>query len=313
MMAAVVDVRSCLDIFAGWPRRYVYWKEKTWLTGPSLAERVDIERLIRERSPVGVWQCYGESVERDCTMRDVVVFELDGGGCDSLRCLLNMYGPALRRASRLLAPYKPLVWYNGGKSIYYIILIEPAPADYSLKPEWRGMVKLLGMDSSMITPRHSFRLPCTPHQKTKRYGVWLDPTTLKPIDAPALPPSRINSYAFLEPPLPPKPARWAIKQQAKPNGGFNVLEAVRELVESSPKLRTDCRKRLAAFIGGMCAALNKAWEECLDYMHSLPIDWAREHERYAKYYYEGAKAGRSKFSFRNLVEGDVWYSVKECL
>jgi len=310
-MMAATSVETCLGILQGWPRRYTYWKEKTWLTGPSLAERVDIERLIREKTPVGVWQCYGESVERDCTMRDVIVFELDGEGCGDLRCLLDKYGSTLRRVSRLLAPYRPLAWYNGGKSIYYLVIIEPAPADYVLKPEWREMVRLLGMDSSMITPRHSFRLPCTPHQKTKRYGVWLDSITLKPLREQPSPIKRVNPHVFLEP--PPRATRQGSFKPSSKKGEFNVFDAVRELVEASPRLKTDCRKRLAMFIGGMCATLGMSQEECLGYMRSLPIVWTEEHMRLAKYSYERSKAGKSKFSFKSLVEGGRWYSITDCL
>jgi len=307
---AITDV--CLDIFAGWPRRYTYWGGKSWLTGKLLATREDIERLIRRREPVGVWQCYAEG-EDVCAKRDVVVFELDGKDCSNLACIRERYGDVLRRVSKFLAPYNPLAWWNGNKSIYWLVPIEPAPATYILRPEWVELVRAIGMDVSMHTPKHSFRLPCTPHQSTGKLSVWLDPATLKPAKEPKFTPTRANPFYFLEPPPPPKPARRAVKPQAKPSDGYNVLEAVRQLVETSPRLKTDCRKRLAAFIGGMCAILGMSLDDCLDYMHSLGVEWGREHERYARYYYERAKEGKSKFSFRNLVDGDTWYSVKECL
>jgi len=312
MTAQIAITNVCLDVLYGWPRRYTYWGGKSWLTGKLLATREDIERLIRRREPVGVWQCYAADGD-DCAYRDVVVFEFDAEECNTLQCILEMYGGVLRRVAKILSQYKPLVWWNGNKSIYWLIAIEPVDANYVLRPEWIELVKALGMDTSMLTPRHSFRLPCTPHQATGKLSVWLDPVTLKPFKSPTLPPERESPFTFLEPPPPPKPARRAVKPQAKPSGGYNVLEAVRQLVETSPKLRTDCRKRLAAFIGGMCAILGMSLDDCLDYMHSLGVEWSREHERYAQYYYERGKEGKSKFSFKNLIESDVWYSVKECL
>jgi len=304
-------MNPCLDIFAGWPRRYTYWRDGSWRTGRSLANRQDIEEKIRKRGPVGVWQCYGTDEVNDCIKRDVIVFELDTE-CNSLQCIRERYNTTLAKVSRFLKPYGPLVWWNGNKSVYWLIAIEPVDANYVLRPEWAELVKILEMDTSMLTSRHSFRLPCTPHPKTGRLSVWLDPATYKPIKTPQLPPTRVNSFYFLEPPQP-KPAPRVTKQQAKSNNGFNVLEAVKTLVETSPRLRQDCRKRLAAFIGGMCATLDMTWEECQEYMHSLGVEWTREHEWYAKYYYERSKEGKSKFSFKSLIESDVWYSVKACL
>jgi len=311
MTTQIAITNVCLDALYGWPRRYTYWGGKSWLTGKLLATREDIEKLTRKREPVGVWQCYAEG-EDVCAKRDVVVFEYDSKDCNNLACIKERYGNVLRKISNSLAPYSPLTWWNGNKSVYWLVLIEPAPASYVLRPEWLELVRALGMDTSMTTPKHSFRLPCTPHQTTGKPSVWLDPVTFKPIKEPKLPPSRVNPYYFLEPPPPPKPKR-APQRTGKSGGGFNVLEAVRQLVETSPKLRADCRKRLAAFIGGMCAVLEMSLDECLDYMHSLPVEWTKEHERYTKYYYEGAREGKSKFSFRNLITSDVWYSVKECL
>jgi len=311
-MTQVAILNVCLDALYGWPRRYTYWGGKSWLTGRLPATREDIERLIRRREPVGVWQCYAEGGDA-CAKRDVVVFELDGKGCSDLACIREQYGNVIKRVAKVLAQYKPLAWWNGGKSIYWLVPIRPIDTSYVLRHEWVELVKALAMDTSMLIPKHSFRLPCTPHQVTGKHSVWLDPATLKPIKTPTLPPDRESPFTFLEPPPPPKPARRVVKPQAKPSSGYNVLEAVRQLVETSPRLKSDCRKRLAAFIGGMCATLNKTWEECLDYLHSLPVEWGREHERYARYYYERSRESKSKFSFRNLVEGDVWYSVKECL
>jgi len=312
-MMAVARVGPCIDMLYGWPRRYTYWGGKTWLTGKLLATREDIERVVRRREPVGVWQCYAEG-GNDCAYRDVVVFEFDAKGCDgALKCIGERYGETLRKVAKILSQYKPLVWWNGNKSIYWAVPIKPVEASYVPRPEWVEFVKVMGMDSSMLTPKHSFRLPCTPHQVTGRVSTWLDPSTLKPTKTPQLRDERESPFTFLEPPPPPKPKRVAVSQRRSGGEGFNVLEAVRELVESSPKLQKDCRKRLAAFIGGMCATLEKPVEECLEYMRSLPVEWAKEHERLMAYYYGRVKEGKSKFSFKSLVEGGKWYSVVECL
>jgi len=311
-MMAAVKLNPCIDVLYGWPRRYTYWGGKTWLTGKLLATREDVERLIRRREPMGVWQCYAEG-GNDCAYRDVVVFEFDAKGCDSLQCILEQYGEELRRVAKILSQYKPLTWWNGNKSIYWAVPIRPVDASYVPRPEWVELVKAAGMDVSMLTPKHSFRLPCTPHQATGRFSTWLDPSTLKPVKTPQLRGERESPFTFLEPPPPPKPRRVEPRTGGAKSGSFNVLEAVRELVESSPKLQHDCRKRLAAFIGGMCAALGKAVEECLEYMRSLPVEWAKEHERFMAYYYGRVKEGKSKFSFKSLVEGGRWYSITDCL
>jgi len=310
MQDAVTNV--CLDVLAGWPRRYTYWGGKTWLTGKLFATKEDVERLIRRKEPVGVWQCYVAD-SNDCAYRDVVVFEVDSSGCDSLECIKERYSHVLRRLSNILAQYRPLTWYNGGKSLYWLIPIKPVDASYVFRQEWVDLVKSLELDASMLTPKHSFRLPCTPHQTTGRPSVWLDPATLKPIKAPQLPPARESPFTFLEPPPPPKPRHARLKPHVKTGKGFNVLEAVRQLTEASPRLRQDCRKRLAAFIGGSCAALGKSVEECLDYARSLPVEWTREHERLITYFYGRTKEGKSRFSFKGLIEGGKWYSITDCL
>jgi len=306
-------MKLCLDILIGWPRRYTYWRGSTWLTGRALAQRDEVEEQIRQRKPVGVWQCYGTDEVNDCVKRDVVVFELDARECSNLQCIRERYCSLLAKVAKYLKPYRPLVWWNGNKSIYWAMPIEPVDANYVLRPEWSELVKALEMDTSMISPRHSFRLPCTPHPKTGKLSVWLDPATYKPIKAPTPPPARVNPYYFLEPPPPPKPRRTESKSRSMKSEGFNVLEAVRELVESSPKLQHDCRKRLAAYIGGMCVTLGKSVEECLEYARSLPVEWTKEHERLIVYYYNRARDGKSVFSFRGLIEGGRWYSVVDCL
>ena len=191
----------CVEMFAGWPRPWTYWRREkgTWRVSKWLLSKQEAVWRAKRGEPVGVWQCYKEG-GNNCAKRDVVTFKLDARECQDLGCVLARYKTQLTMLAQLLEKYKPLTWYDGGKSVYFVVLIQPVDAEWRMKPEWgEGLVNTLGLDVGKKSARHGILLPCSPHPETGRVATWLDPLTLEPAPPPKALPPRVDPRIFLSP------------------------------------------------------------------------------------------------------------------
>jgi len=308
MMAARIDkaVETCLSLFAGWPRRYNYWNGSTWLTDRAVVAREEAVEMVKRRLPIGIYKCFKDG-ESDCAYRDVVVFELDVAGCENMQCVVERARPTVGELLVYLSSYPRVVWYNGHKSIYVAIPIEAVDARYPIQREWVVLAKDLGLDVTQLVSTSAFRLPCVPHQKTGRLGVFLD-DDLKPLKEPPAVARRANPFSFVTPGCARPAPRRRQSQDA------NLLDKIKKLVEEHPRLREDCRLRLAVFIAYACASEGLSLEECLKFAEGLGARWERRHLReLERRYAHFAAVGDAKLSYKVLVSGNAWYSVAECL
>jgi len=189
----------CIEMFAGWPRPWTFWwkKKEAWFVSKRLLSKQEAVWRAKRGEPVGVWQCFAAG-GNNCAYRDVIAFKLDARECLSLECVLAQYKTQLAMLAQLLEKYKPLVWYDGGKSVYFVVLIQPVDADWQMKPEWgEGLVNTLGLDVGKKSARHGILLPCTPHPQTGRTATWLDHRTLEPVPPPNALPPRVDPRIFL--------------------------------------------------------------------------------------------------------------------
>jgi len=308
MMATTLDrtVEACLSLYAGWPRRYNYWSGTTWLTSPTEASRVGVEEMIRRRLPIGLYKCY-KAGDNPCAYRDVVVFELDSKKCSSLGCIVNKEGPTITELLGYLSSYPHVQWYNGNKSVYIAIPIEPVDAKYTIRREWIQLAKELMLDTSQLVSTSAFKLPCVPHQHTGRLGVYLD-ENLKPLKEPPMLTRRANPFSFVSPSYM-KPASPRRKQEEE----TNLLDKIKKLVTEHPRLREDCRTRLAVFIAYACVAEGLSLEECLKFAEGLGVSWASRHLQELERRYAYFAAVDVELSFKTFTGGNAWYSVAECL
>jgi len=302
-----IAVEACLSMYKGWSRRYNYWSGSTWLTDKTAITREEVAEMIRRRLSIGLYKCFKEG-GNDCALRDVVAFELDVKGCESLWCVVEKAGPTVSELLSYLGGYPYVVWYNGHKSIYVTVPVEPVDARYPIRREWVVVAKDLGLDVSQLVSASAFRLPCTPHQRTGRPGVFLD-DSLKPLKEPPVVTRRANPFSFVSPSYM-KPASPRRKQEDE----SDLLDKIKKLVEEYPKLREDCRTRLAVYVAYACASSGLSLEECLKYASELNVKWENRHlreleRRYAYF----AAVGDVELSFKVLTRGNSWYSVTECI
>ncbi|GGI78314.1 hypothetical protein [Vulcanisaeta souniana] len=177
-------VTQFLDSLTWGYRRYNYWAGNTWLTGKLPINRDDAIKLVRGGEVIGVWQCFGYDVSEPCILRDILVFEADVSECEgreSLDCVLN-WARSNMDVLRPVLSYGPVLYWNGGKSLYIIIYFtNPVPADYVLRDEWVEFSKAIGFDMQETQARHAIRVLGTRHHRTNKIGTLLD-TNLKPIN-----------------------------------------------------------------------------------------------------------------------------------
>jgi len=308
MMAATLDktIEACLSLYAEWPRRYNYWGGTTWLTDKLAVTREEVVELIKRRLPIGIYKCYKEG-ENDCALRDVIVFETDVTGCENLQCAVEKSGSTVRELLSYLSNHPHVVWYNGHKSIYVVVPIEPVNARYPIQREWVRLAKDLGLDVTQLVSTSAFRLPCVPHHRTGRAGVYLD-ANLKPLKEPPIVSRRANPFSFVVPTYA-KPAPPHRKQGEE----MDLLDKIRKLVAEHPKLKEDCRLRLAVYIAYACASEGLSVEECRKYAEELGVQWERRHLRELERRYAYFAAVDVKLSYKTLVGSNAWYSVVECL
>jgi hypothetical protein len=173
-----------LDIFLGWPRQYNYWdrgKGRWHRVGGSYITREEAETLFRRGVSFGVTKCFGEMGE--CLHADVFTIEVDApcGNIQSSKDRLKCVVEHSRDVVEVVAGMRPLLYWNGGKSLYVIFPFEyPVPTIY----EPRRWVKWLaetfsGIDGHQLSFNTTFRVPLTPHPNFKHRGEFLD-EDLKP-------------------------------------------------------------------------------------------------------------------------------------
>jgi len=308
MMAATLDkaIETCLLLFKGWSRRYNYWNGATWLTSPTEVSREGAKEMIKRRLPIGLYKCY-KAGDNPCAYRDVVVFELDSKKCSSLDCIVEKEGSTIAELLSYLSNYPHAVWYNGHKSIYIVIPIEPVDARYPIQREWVQLAKDLGLDLAQLVSTSAFRLPCVPHHRTGRLGIFID-DSLKPLKEPPVNTRRANPFSFVTPGY----ARPAAPRR-KQGEDAKLLDMIKKLIEEHPRLREDCRIRLATFVAYACVSEGLLVEECRKYAEELGVRWEDRHLRELERRYAYFAAVDVKLSFKTLVSGNAWYSIAECL
>jgi len=309
MIAAALDraIEVCLSLFRGWPRRYNYWSGSAWLTDKTAVTREEVAEMVKRKLPIGIYKCFKDG-DNDCALRDLVVFELDVAGCENMQCVVERARSTVAELLSYLSGYPHIMWYNGHKSIYVTVPIEPVDAKYTIRQEWAHLAKSLGLDVTQLVSTSAFRLPCVPHQKTGRLGVFLD-DDLKPLKEPPAVARRANPFSFVAPGYM-KPALPRHRQTQD----VSLLDKIRKLVEEHPRLKEDCRTRLAVYIAYACATEGLSLEECRKYAEELGVRWERRHLReLERRYAHFAAVGDVKLSFKTLVSGNAWYSITECL
>ena len=199
--------RAFLDALTWGYRRYNYWAGDTWLTSKLPITKENAIKLINNKEIIGIWQCFGDSIEEPCRLRDVLVFEVDIRECEgreSLDCVLKWARERINDLKPLL-DQNPVVWWNGGKSLYFMLFFEkPVPADYVLSKPWADFAASIGMDLQEAQAKHAVRVLGTPHQRTGYLGKLLD-NRLRPTLSLVI--NRVDPYYFLEPPstMPSEP------------------------------------------------------------------------------------------------------------
>jgi len=169
-----------LDIFLGWPRQYNYWDRRRgrWhRVGGSYVTRREAEELFRRGTPFGVVKCFGDMGE--CQLADVFTIELDTpcGEVQSSRDRLKCVVEHSRDVVEVVEDLKPLLYWNGGKSLYIILPFEYAVPTLYVPRAW--VVQLSEMFPSLVDKNQfsfntTFRVPLTPHPKFRHRGEFLD-------------------------------------------------------------------------------------------------------------------------------------------
>jgi len=181
-----VDTDRFIDDFLkvlGYPRRANVWADKSWrpcyprvegcswLTVQDVTEEM-LREFITKYKSAGVSKAYFSSEVNDF-MRDLFVYEFDVEGCESIQCIrgrLNL------RNSIIYSIGKPLIYYNGHKSIYLIYFLKP-----HVPTNWSPKYMLTNIDASQLAALTPFRIPYTLHPKSKSRGFAVD-WDLKPAD-----------------------------------------------------------------------------------------------------------------------------------
>jgi hypothetical protein len=312
---------SALDLFLGWPRQYNYWDRKRgrWhRVGGSYITREEAEGLFRRGMPFGVAKCFGELGE--CQYADVFTIEVDApcGDIHASRDRLKCVAEYSRDVVEVVVDMKPILYWNGGKSLYVIFPFEyPVPPTY--KP--RSWVMWLldafpAVDRNQLSFSTTFRVPMTPHPKFKHRGEFLD-EDLKPASfyIRRVPPTHVVD----RPNAPAAPLATSWRPAAK--GWLNVI---RSWIEERAFLRFnlqagECRRRLAMLWGCGCRLDGvPTCEECVEMFRQLLASVGATAEAdhvYALKYYCMACGDGPKFSLRKAAtcEGNAWYCLKPCI
>jgi hypothetical protein len=314
-----------LDIFLGWPRQYNYWDRKRgrWhRVGGSYVTRGEAEELFRRAVPFGVTKCFGEMGE--CQQADVFTIEVDTpcGEVQSDRDRLRCVAEHSRYVVRFVAGIRPILYWNGGKSLYIIFPFDyPVPATY-VPREWVMQVAdaSLYVDRSQLSFNTTFRVPLTPHPKYKHRGEFLD-ENFRPSDIYI---RRIPPTYVVDRPNYMRAVKPRLEQRVQSGSHMKWLDELRRWVEEGSALRVnlqagECRRRLAMLWGCGCRLDGvQTYEECVEMFRQLLMSVGasveNNHIRVIKYYF--AACGDSpKFSLRKAVacEGEIWYCFKQCL
>ena len=314
-----------LNLFLGWPRRHNYWDKKRgrWhRVSGSYVTREEAEALFMRGVPFGVTKCFGEMGE--CQQADIFTIEVDApcgdvpGSRDRLRCV----AVHSRGVVEWVAHVHPLLYWNGGKSLYIIFPFEyPVPATY-VPRDWvmRLSEVFPVIDRNQLSFNTTFRMPLTPHPKFKHRGEFLD-EDLKPTDLHIrrIPPTYVvdrSSNAH-----PPKAPQTRLTQAT---AGKRWMGEIRTWVEEKAALRFnlqagECRRRLAMLWGCGCRLDGvQTPEECVEMFRqllaSLGASVEANHLYVIKYYFKACGDG-PKFSLRKATtcEDNTWYCLKPCI
>lgn len=314
---------SVLDLFLGWPRQYNYWdgKRGRWhRVGGSYITREEAEGLFRRGVPFGVTKCFGDMGA--CQQVDVFIIEVDTPcgdvqeGRDRLRCVAERSRGVVEVVSRA----GPLLYWNGGKSLYIIFPFDyPVPATY-VPREWVTKLPEMfpGVDANQLSFNTTFRVPLTPHPKFRHRGEFLD-ENLRPSDLHIR--RILPTYVVDRPSYSTRPQK---APQTRAAAGRKWLAEIKGWVEESAALRFnlqagECRRRLAMLWGCGCRLDGvQTPEECVEVLRqllaSVGASLETDHIRAARYYFKACGDG-PKFSLRKAAtcEGGVWYCLRPCM
>ena len=169
----------------------------TWLTLQSVEKNVMLD-LLNTYGSGGVSKAYFDKEENQW-LRDLLVYEFDINQCKdrpTFECVKEHFKP---EETGLMGVGKPTLYYNGGKSIYVIYLLDvPTPID------WVPKVIPPNIDMNQLTPLVPFRVPYTLHPKTKSRGFAID-WDMKPTDFVL---EKTSYRLLLEPPTKAKSKVW---------------------------------------------------------------------------------------------------------
>jgi hypothetical protein len=314
-----------LDLFLGWPRQYNYWDRKRgrWhRVGGSYISRKEAEELFRRDTPFGVTKCFGDMGE--CQQVDMLTIETDApcGDIQSNRDRFKCVVEHSRDVVEVVANMKPLLYWNGGKSLYVIFPFDyPVPVTYTPRSWVMWLMDAFSnVDRNQLSFNTTLRVPLTPHPKFKHKGEFLD-ENLKPagLYIRRIPPTYVverTSFSSATPALQTQPAQSATSR--------SWLEEIKKWVEEKAHLRFnlqagECRRRVAMLWGCGCRLDGvKTYEECVEMFRqllaSVGASVESDHVHVIKYYFKTCGDG-PKFSMRRAVtcEGSVWYCLKPCI
>ena len=314
-----------LDLFLGWPRQYNYWDKKRgrWhRVGGSYVTREEAEVLFRRGVSFGVVKCFGDMGE--CQQADLFIIEVDTpcGGVPGSRDRLRCVAEHSRGVVGWVVHVHPLLYWNGGKSLYVIFSFEyPVPAIY-VPRDW--VMKLLEVfpviDRNQLSFNTTFRMPLTPHPKFKHKGEFLD-EGLRPADLHIrrIPPTYVvdRRQSCSTPSLSASQARQSTVAR-------RWLEEIKKWVEEKAALRFnlqtgECRRRLAMLWGCGCRLDGvQTYEECIEMfkqlLASISASAESDHTYAIKYYFRACGDG-PKFNLRKATtcRDNTWYCLKPCI
>jgi len=314
--------KPCLRLYWGWPRLYNTWSTKygRWDEKPDPIDAEAAARLVELGVPVGFRQCYAEN-GNNCAKRDLLIFEYDAKTCPAgdMACVVERAKAAVWEVYLRLKKVgaHPLMWYNGGHSIYIAVRIFPADlAKYAVKKKWIALAAQVGMDAHLLQSPNAFRNPCTPHPETMKNGRWLD-ELLKPIPQPKIPEWPDWNIAFfdpveredvkLEPPSLESKNCGQMKPPADPQLLLEVLKGLWPATASAVGQAGMHHRLLAALTSvaaRRCIDISAVAKELLEWAVSTGIDTnaeARDHMRTVEWFYANAKRYGSR-TFASVVE-----------
>ena len=183
----------------------------SWLTLQSVEKSAMMDLLSIYESG-GVSKAYFDREENQW-LRDLLVYEFDINQCKdkpTFECVKENFKP---EETGLMGLGNPTLYYNGGKSIYVIYLLDvPTPID------WVPKVTPPNIDMNQLTPLVPFRVPYTLHPKTKSRGFAID-WDMKPTDFVL---EKTSYKLLLEPPIKARLAvRSGVTRSERPTGIIN--------------------------------------------------------------------------------------------